>query len=107
MKIQSYLQENIFQLFTTHENSVLPLGEIFPNDNFLRKPAPFIGLDLEDTVHQTDQSAISISRHFLTGFDRIWPDLTGFDRIWLDLTGFDWIWPDLTGFDRIWPRLLF
>ena len=59
MKIQSYLQENIFQLFTTHENSVLPLGEIFPNDNFLRKPAPFIGLDLEDTVHQTGQSAIS------------------------------------------------
>ena len=47
-------------------------------------------------MHQTDQSAISISRHFLTGFDRIWPDLTGFDRIWLDLTGFDWIWPDLT-----------
>ena len=62
MKIQSYLLERIFskwQLFTTHENSVLPLGEIFPNDNFLRKPAPFIGLDLEDTVHQTDQSAIS------------------------------------------------
>ena len=86
--------------FTTHENSVLPRREIFPNDNFLRKPAPFIGLDLEDTVHQTDQSAISISRHFLTGFDRIWPDLTGFDWIWPDLTGSDRIWLDLTGFDQ-------
>ena len=83
MKIQSYLQENIFQLFTTHENSVLPLGEFFSKWQLFTKTCSFYRLGFGG--HSAPNRPIS-DQHFPSLFDRIWPDLTGFD----------WIWPDLT-----------